>query len=121
MTLSTLVQQKYRENRTSISGDFHRSDTLNFPDRRSWQLNAVRHTNRHWHPESEKYAGVDCLLSALDEGWIIDGLVFGEVHRFGGGRQTTVYQFTLTRNGATMVMPVIENPHVAHLTTTLTI
>lgn len=121
MARSTLVQQEVRANPASMSKELRQSDPLSSPDFRSRQFDAIRDTYRHWHPASEAYAGVDCLLSALDEGWIIDGIVFGEIHRFGGGRQTTVYHFALTRNGATMVMPIIENPCVARLTAALTI
>ena len=121
MSRSISVQQEVRENLARTSWECHRSDTPSVPDWRSWQPDAISYTHRHWHPRSEAYAGVDCLLSALDEGWNIDGIVFGEVHRFGDGRQTTVYHFAVTRNDATMVMPIIEYPCVARLIAALTI
>jgi hypothetical protein len=67
---------------------------------------------RHWCAPSEKYAGGDCLLSALDDGWEIDPLVRCEDHWHAGVRRVPVYHFTLTRNGEEMKMPVISNPFV---------
>ncbi len=66
----------------------------------------------HWHPGSEKYAGGDCLLTALYEGYEPEAWVYREEHWRGASRCVVVYYFELTRADETMVMPVICNPYV---------
>lgn len=69
-------------------------------------------TSQHWHPESERFAGMDHLLTALDNGWEIDNRV--EMHRswYTGLRYGKLYHFTLTRGDEKMVMPVLFNPYL---------
>ncbi|MBI5667563.1 MAG: hypothetical protein HZC41_06105 [Chloroflexi bacterium] len=67
---------------------------------------------RHWHPESEKYTGGDALFTALENGWQLHQEVEFEEYWLAGVRSVLVYRFKLTRNGETMVMPVIRNPYV---------
>ena len=67
---------------------------------------------RHWHDGSEKYAGGDCLLTALYNGFEPDGSVYREEHWKSGARCVVVYYFELSRRGEKMVMPVISNPFV---------
>jgi hypothetical protein len=70
---------------------------------------------RHWHAASEKYAGGDCLLTAINNGWNIIPPVLAEAHWRAGSRCVMVYHFTLERRGETMTMPVITNPFVERL------
>jgi hypothetical protein len=70
---------------------------------------------RCWHPGSQHYAGGDHLATALLLKWEIDNEVVEERHLIGGSRSVTVYYFTLSRDGVTLVMPVIENPYVIRL------
>lgn len=67
---------------------------------------------RHWHPESEKYTGGDALFTALENGWQLHQEVEYEEYWLAGVRSVLVYRFKLTRDGETMVMPVIRNPYV---------
>ncbi|RMF79092.1 MAG: hypothetical protein D6737_12720 [Chloroflexi bacterium] len=71
--------------------------------------------NRHWHENSESYAGGDCLLTALRDGWVISDTVFREEHWHAGVRLVTVYHFTLKRGDETCVMPVVTNPYIHRL------
>jgi hypothetical protein len=70
---------------------------------------------RHWHAPSEKYTGGDSLLTALYQGWTISNIVYSEAHWYAGTRCVIVYYFELTREGVTVVMPVITNPYVERL------
>jgi hypothetical protein len=72
-------------------------------------------TFRCWHPGSQHYAGGDHLATALLLKWTIDDEVREERHLVGGRRSVSVYYFTLSRGGITLVMPVIENPYVTRL------
>lgn len=72
-------------------------------------------TIRHWHPASEKWAGADCLLTALDSGWKVDPTVYFQEFWHAGSRLVTIYYLELTRNGETMEMPVITNPYARRL------
>ncbi|MEO8613358.1 MAG: hypothetical protein ABI690_36040 [Chloroflexota bacterium] len=67
---------------------------------------------RHWHAESEKYAGGDALFTALDNGWDIDENVSFEEHWSAGAQCVVVFYFQLKRGGESMTMPVITNPFV---------
>lgn len=67
---------------------------------------------QHWHNESQEYAGADCLLTALQDGWDMHTVIKKETRWYGGMRFNTVYYFELTRDGEQMVMPVIGNPFV---------
>ena len=71
-------------------------------------------TPRHWHPQSQAYAGGDCLLSALDCGWTVTQMVHcSQSNR--GNRRVLVYFFELQRDSENLVMPVISNPYVERL------
>jgi hypothetical protein len=70
---------------------------------------------RHWHPQSEKYAGGDALASALFCGWKMPDTVFVERHWHAGARRVNIYFVKLTRGNENMTMPVIGNPYVARL------
>jgi hypothetical protein len=76
---------------------------------------AYRKYVRHWHAESEKYAGGDCLLTAINNGWNMLVPVMAEAYWRAGSRCVMVYHFTLEYSGKTMVMPVITNPFVERL------
>lgn len=69
---------------------------------------------QHWHPTSESYAGGDHLITALEKGWDI-GQCVRVKHWYATLRYVTLYEFHLSRNGAEMVMPVVENPYVVRL------
>jgi hypothetical protein len=70
---------------------------------------------RHWHVGSEAYAGGDCLLTALNEGWTVSTQVTADEHWHAGTRCVKVYSFELTFGDATVTMPVITNPFVERL------
>lgn len=70
---------------------------------------------RHWHPQSEVYAGGDALATALFEGWKPKIIVLLEHHWHGGSRRINIYHFELQRGGSTMAMPVLGNPYVERL------
>jgi hypothetical protein len=70
---------------------------------------------RHWHAQSQTYAGGDSLVTALHLGWIIGSIVLLEDHMHGGKRCAPIYYFELTREEASLVMPVIANPFVERL------
>jgi len=72
-------------------------------------------TYRHWHPQSEKYAGGDSLATALFLGWTLDRVVQLEERWYAGTRRVAVYHFELTRGDEHMTMPVIGNPFVDQL------
>jgi hypothetical protein len=67
---------------------------------------------QHWCATSEKYAGGDCLLTALLEGWTMSPHIRRETKWFTGSRFIHVYHFVLSRDDEQMVMPVITNPFV---------
>jgi hypothetical protein len=70
---------------------------------------------RHWHSQSEKYAGADCLLTALSDGWEADETVYVENIGYLGQRTVPVYHFELTKEGDTCDMAVIDNPYIWRL------
>lgn len=70
--------------------------------------------NQHWHMRSGTYAGGDHLLTALTDGWDVEKCIQIN-HVYAGNRAVTIYEFTLTCNGETMVMPVITNPYIERL------
>ncbi len=70
---------------------------------------------RHWHADSERYAGGDCLLTALHNGWVVSERVIADEHWHAGTRCVMVYYFELTRGDEIMTMPVITNPFVERL------
>ena len=70
---------------------------------------------QHWSPKSEKYAGGDGLVTALDRGWEISGDVRREEKQYAGLRTVTIYHVPLVRGDETMTMPVLHNPYVNRL------
>jgi hypothetical protein len=72
-------------------------------------------TYRHWHAQSEKYAGGDSLATALYLGWTLGEAVQLEERWYAGTRRVAVYYFDLTRGEDHMTMPVIGNPYVDQL------
>jgi hypothetical protein len=76
---------------------------------------AYRRIVRHWHAASEPFAGGDCLLTALNNGWDIVLPVMAEPFWRAGSRCVMVYHFNLERRGETMAMPVVTNPFVERL------
>lgn len=67
---------------------------------------------QHWSPDSEKYAGGDCLVTALYSGWEMNPVVYVERKWYAGARQITVYHVELERDGEVMSMPVLNNPYI---------
>jgi hypothetical protein len=70
---------------------------------------------RHWSPVSEKYAGADCLVTAVQNGWRVMGDIYREDFWHAGTRLTTVLHITLRRGNESMIMPVISNPYARRL------
>lgn len=70
---------------------------------------------RHWHSDSEEFAGGDSLATALMIGWEIAGMVAMDIFWCSGSRQVPVYYFRLNRDGDTRLMPVLGNPFVDRL------
>lgn len=70
---------------------------------------------RHWHPGSEKYAGGDALLTALDHDWDVKDTCYLEEFWHAGTRLVTIYHFELERGDEKMDMPVITTPYVRRI------
>lgn len=70
---------------------------------------------RHFHPESQRWAGGDALYTALENGWVANSAVGLEERWRSGGHGTPIYYFDLTRGDDRMLMPVIGNPYVRRL------
>ena len=68
-------------------------------------------TSQHWHPNSETYAGGDHLTTALEKKWQIEKVELKR-HWYAGMRSVRLYEFTLTKEGRTVTMPVLDNPFV---------
>jgi hypothetical protein len=77
-------------------------------------LNSIQ-LPRHWCPLSQPYAGVDALLSYLDEGWQIRGEIGCDEHWFGESRRILVYRFILNRQDSCVTMHVLWNPVLERL------
>lgn len=71
--------------------------------------------NRHWSPRSEKFAGADSLITAMNRGWAVSEDVVRHEHWHAGVRCVSVYHFTLRRDDTEITMPIIENPYVTRL------
>lgn len=67
---------------------------------------------RHWSPISEKHTGGDALLTALDNGWRINGVIFRQEHWLAGVRRVCVFHIDLERDGEFAKMTVVHNPYV---------
>lgn len=70
---------------------------------------------RYWSDTSQRYAGGDHLLTALQRGWKADETVYEEQVWHGGARLVTVFYIDLKHGNATMTMPVITTPYVRRL------
>jgi hypothetical protein len=70
---------------------------------------------RHWNPVSEKYTGGDALLTAMDEGWNVDGVIFRQEFWLAGVRRVCVFHIDLRRDDETAKMLVMQNPYVTRL------
>ena len=70
---------------------------------------------RHWCPRSERYAGVDALLTYFDDGWETQGDNGFDEHWFGGSRRILVYRFMLTKQDQWVIMQVLHNPALDRL------
>lgn len=70
-------------------------------------------TYRHWDAGSEKYTGADALVTALENGWEIDGVVFRQEFWLSGVRPVCVYHFDLVRDGERAKMRVVNNPFLS--------
>lgn len=68
-------------------------------------------TSQHWHSKSESFAGGDNLMTALSRDWQIEECVL-LTHSYAGMRSVQIYRFTLTKDGDTLIMPVLNNPYV---------
>jgi len=71
--------------------------------------------NRHWSPRSEKFAGADCLVTAMMRGWDISDRVVREEVLQGPARAVNVYHFRMRKDEREITMPVLENPYVTRL------
>ena len=70
---------------------------------------------RHWHQGSEKYTGGDALLTAIDNGWVVDGVIFRQEFWLAGVRRVCVFHVDLRRDGESAKMLVMQNPYVTRL------
>jgi hypothetical protein len=70
---------------------------------------------RHWSPESQRFAGGDHLLVALDQGWAIAGPIPCDVYWLTPPSRVRLHQVTLRRGDETMYMLVQSNPFVDRL------
>lgn len=70
---------------------------------------------RHWDPMSEKYTGADALMTALESGWQIDGVIFRQEFWLSGVRPVCVFHFDLLRDGERAKMRVVHNPYLVRL------
>lgn len=70
---------------------------------------------RHWSPVSEKYTGGDALLTALEEGWVVDGVIFRQEFWLAGVRRVCIFHVDLRRDDETAKMLVIQNPYVTRM------
>ena len=70
---------------------------------------------RHWHPQSERFAGGDCLATALELGWVLKAPIIRDVYWCAGARRVNVYHCDLVRNDERLHMPALGNPYMDHL------
>src|SRR5690242_5292044 len=70
---------------------------------------------RHWSPISEKYTGGDALMTALDEGWTVDGVIFRQEFWLAGVRRVCIFHIDLVRDEETAKMLVMQNPYVTRM------
>lgn len=73
------------------------------------------HNRRHWSRHCEAYTGGDSLVTALRDGWRLEGVAYRQNILLNGSRHTLVYHFELYRNGYYIAMAVIGNPYIERL------
>ncbi|MCY3575404.1 MAG: hypothetical protein OXG92_01425 [Chloroflexi bacterium] len=71
-----------------------------------------RDISQHWSYSSERYAGGDNLLTAIERGWTIDLRVVLRRQWFAGMRCIEIYHFTIRRADVVADMAVLGNPYV---------
>jgi len=67
---------------------------------------------QHWCEHSEKFAGADALITAINDGWAINGNVEYETIYFADSRPQYVYYINLKRDDETLTMPVLHSPYL---------
>ena len=70
---------------------------------------------RHWHPQSERFAGGDGLATALMLGWKLQVPILMDIYWCAGSRQVNVYHCHLVRDSQHLHMPVLRNPFMDRL------
>lgn len=70
---------------------------------------------RYWSDTSQRYAGGDHLMTALQRNWKMSSVVYEERFWHGGSRLVTVYHIDLTKGDHTTTMPVITTPFVRRI------
>lgn len=65
---------------------------------------------RHWNPDCEQYTGADALLTRLDLGWRVEGVVFCQEFWLGGSRRVCIYHVDLRRGSDKQRMMIQGNP-----------
>ncbi len=71
--------------------------------------------NRHWCDTSERYAGGDALLTAMQNNWRVEAICYRQEYWHAGTRQVTVFHFDLVNGNDRMTMPVITTPFVRRM------
>ena len=97
----------------ALLGDFMGLDMASTSNSNISNFHALYYsvTSQHWTPNSERFAGGDNLMTAIYRGWQIEKCVAVH-HTYNGMREVKVFEFTLSKNGETMTMPVIHNPYI---------
>jgi hypothetical protein len=75
----------------------------------------IDHVRRHWSAASESFTGGDSLLTALERGWQMSGMVFCQEYWLSGARRVCVYHVQLHRGEETVRMGIVANPYVIRL------
>lgn len=70
---------------------------------------------RYWSDTSQRYAGGDHLLTALQRGWVMGDVVYEQRVWHGGSRLVIIYHIDLTRESETMIMPVVTTPFIRRM------
>jgi hypothetical protein len=71
--------------------------------------------SRHWCDTSERFAGGDALLTAMQNDWIADETCYEQQYWQAGTRLVTIYHFALKNGDESMSMPVLGNPFVRRI------
>ena len=75
----------------------------------------AENADRHWSPNTEKFARCDALLCALDQGWQVTGVIFRQDFWYSGARRVPVYHFELRRDEEIVKMPVLYTPYLTRV------